>query len=293
MARDGTSSLLRTRRLAGAYGLGLMADEGGAPGAPPVILMHGGGQTRHAWSRATRELAAGGYHVLSLDLRGHGESDWAPDSNYRLDAFIDDLVAVTTILHQPPALVGASLGGVVSLLALGERRPELARALILVDVAPRVEAQGIAHIRSFMGGHLGGFASLEEAADAVAAYAPHRPRPRDLSGLMKNLRRRDDGRLYWHWDPAFLARQAPADPLSMQERMAAAAQRIRLPTLLVRGQQSDVVSPEGVQHLRSLMPQAEVVDVQGAGHMVAGDRNDAFNTAVMNFLRRHHAATGT
>ncbi|MGH7459156.1 MAG: alpha/beta fold hydrolase [Longimicrobiaceae bacterium] len=278
---------IRVCRLSGSGGIVLAADEAGQQDAAPVILMHGGGQTRHAWSNATRELAAAGFHVLSLDLRGHGDSAWATDGNYRLDAFVDDLLAVIATLTRKPALVGASLGGVISMLALGERDPALAQALVLVDVAPRMEAKGIAHIRDFMTSHLQGFADIDEAAEAVAAYAPHRPRPRDSSGLMKNLRRRDDGRLYWHWDPVFLERRVPADPLSMMNRMAQAASRIRVPTLLVRGKQSDVVSEESAEHLRQLIPQAEVVDIQGAGHMVAGDRNDHFNTAVLTFLRRH------
>jgi pimeloyl-ACP methyl ester carboxylesterase len=138
-----------------------------------------------------------------------------------------------------------------------------------------------------MVGHLDGFASLEEVADAVAAYNPHRPRPKDLSGLRKNVRLREDGRWHWHWDPAFVGGGGPIDePRSYtnEDRLEAAAAALTLPTLLVRGRQSDVLSQEGARQLLALVPQAGYVDVGGAGHMVAGDRNDAFNEAVQGFL---------
>src|SRR5690606_40599381 len=112
-------------------------------------------------------------------------------------------------LPRPPVLVGASLGGLASLVAVAEsgEQERTARALVLVDVAHRIEDEGRDRIGAFMTGHLDGFASLEEAADAIAAYNPHRPRPKDLSGLAKNLRQREDGRWVWHWDPAFVQGQ--------------------------------------------------------------------------------------
>ena len=137
-------------------------------------------------------------------------------------------------------------------------------------------------------GTLDGFASLEEVADAVAAYNPHRPRPTDLSGLRKNVRLRDDGRWYWHWDPAFLLGGRRDEPRSVrnEDRLEDAARAITVPTLLVRGRQSDVLSEAGAWHLVELVPHSRYVDVGGAGHMVAGDRNDAFNDAVVEFLRQ-------
>jgi non-heme chloroperoxidase len=278
----------------GHGGLRLAADADGDPAGPPVILMHGGGQTRHSWGKAARELAAAGYHVLSLDLRGHGDSGWSPTGDYSMDAFVGDLRAVAATLHAAPALVGASLGGATSLIAVGEGPASFASALVLVDVVPRMEKQGVARIRNFMGANPDGFASLEEAADAVAAYMPGRPRPASNEGLMKNLRRGPDDRLYWHWDPAFQADRRDRGSAALFERMDAAAQHIRIPTLLVRGKASEVVSEAGARHLHALIPHAQAVDVEGAGHMVAGDKNDAFNSAVLGFLDRtlrpRHAA---
>ena len=195
-------------------------------------------------------------------------------------------------LPQPPVLIGASLGGIASLTAIAETPPPpIARALVLVDVAPRIEQAGVARIGEFMTGHLDGFASLEEVADAIQTYNPHRPRPKDLSGLKKNLRQRADGRWAWHWDPRFVSGRfgSPDETrssLTDGDRLQNAARRLTLPTLLVRGRISDLLSEEGAQELLRLVPKAELVDVAGAGHMVAGDRNDLFNDAIVAFLDR-------
>ena len=270
-------------------GIEVSADVGGDPSYPAVILTHGGGQTRHSWQGAMRELVAQGYHVINLDARGHGDSDWSPDGIYTVEMLADDLKAVIATLPRPPALVGASMGGITSLLAVGNSEQRIASALILVDVVPRVEPKGAEKIRAFMHARPDGFANLEEAADAVSAYNPHRPRPSDISGLMKNLRVREDGRLRWHWDPRFL-RDDPPEPPVVAEKLLEAASRVREPTLVVRGLQSDIVSEAGIEEFRRHLPTLEVFDVAGAGHMVAGDRNDAFNQGVTDFLNRHHPA---
>ena len=282
-----------TLRLAGD-GLTLAADAYGPADGPPVVLFHGGGQTRHAWDGTARLLGDKGWRATTVDLRGHGDSDWAgPDGGYSLDAFAADVRAVAAVQPHPPALIGASLGGLSALVAIAEAPPgvAVASALVLVDVAPRLEEEGIARIAEFMLGNLDGFASLEEVADAVAAYNPHRPRPSDLSGLRKNVRQRDDGRWYWHWDPSFLSGGRTDEPRSLrnEDRLDDAARALTLPTLLVRGRQSDVLSEAGARHLVTLVPHARYVDVGGAGHMVAGDRNDAFNDAVVDFLRDQQA----
>ena len=270
----------------GATGLAIAADVGGDPSGPPVILLHGGGQTRHSWGTAFRALAAVGFHVINLDARGHGDSAWAPDGDYTLPALAADLQTVIRTLSRPPALVGASMGGATALTLVGSSPPQTARALVLVDIVPRLEVEGSRKIQDFMRANRDGFANLQEAAEAVAAYNPHRPRPKDPAGLMKNLRRRDDGRLYWHWDPRFVDRPASAEPPQFIESLVAACAGVTIPTLLVRGLKSDIVSDAGVADLQRLIPHAEVFNVAGAGHMVAGDRNDAFNDAIVGFLRR-------
>jgi pimeloyl-ACP methyl ester carboxylesterase len=279
-----------TLRLAGDR-LILAADAYGPDDGPPVLLFHGGGQTRHAWGGTARLLGDKGWRATTVDLRGHGDSEWAgPEAGYSLDAFAADVRAVAAGQSQPPVLIGASLGGLSSLVAIAEAPAgtTVASGLVLVDVAPRLEEEGIARIAEFMLGNLDGFASLDDVADAVAAYNPHRPRPSDLSGLRKNVRLCDDGRWYWHWDPRFLLGGRTDEPRSLrnEDRLDDAARALTLPTLLIRGRQSDVLSEDGARHLMSLVPHARYVDVGGAGHMVAGDRNDAFNDAVLEFLRQ-------
>lgn len=273
-----------THRWPGAGGVTLAGDAWGDPDGPLVLLLHGGGQTRHAWKGTGTMLGDAGFHAVAYDSRGHGDSDWAPDGRYGHDAMVGDLVALIEALGgRRPVLVGASMGGGVSLEAVGEDRVD-ATALVLVDMAPRLEPEGVGKILTFMDQRPDGFASLEEVAEAISSYQPHRPRPRDLSGLGKNVRLGDDGRYRWHWDPRW--RTGSPDLEAMFQRQAACARNLRLPTLLVRGGLSDVLSEEGAQSFLELCPHAEYVNVTDASHMVAGDRNDIFASAVVEFLTR-------
>ena len=269
--------------------LTLTADGFGDPDATPIVLLHGGGQTRHSWDATAARLGAGGWYAVTADLRGHGQSGWSPDGVYSLDSFVDDVVHIVEHLGRPPVLIGASLGGNASLGALG-RIPELALGLVLVDVSPFLQPAGTSRIREFMTSRSAdGFASLREVADAVAEYLPHRPRPSNLDGLRKNLRE-VDGRYFWHWDPAFMAnprdevvqRNTLIDPV----RLGAAATLLRVPTLLVRGGESDVLSVEDAVQFLGIVPHAEFATVDGAHHMVAGDDNAVFEEVLEDFLER-------
>jgi pimeloyl-ACP methyl ester carboxylesterase len=249
-----------------------------------VLLLHGGGQTRHAWEETARSLAAMGWHVVSLDLRGHGDSEHVPDGDYRLEAFAGDIAEVARSFPAKPVIVGASLGGISALLAQDDG--DVARAVVLVDVAPRMEPAGVGKIVGFMRAYPEGFASLEEAGDAVAAYLTDRPRPRDLAGLAKNLRVDASGRHRWHWDARFLGGPLSVDASRKAGRLADAARALRVPALLVRGKRSDLLSAEGAREFLELVPHAEFVDVRDAGHMIVGDQNDAFTRAVAGFLEK-------
>ena len=266
-------------------GVQLIADELGSDRAPVVILLHGGGQTRHSWSGAMHALAARGYRVINFDARGHGDSDWSDTGAYELDDRVADLQTIVASLECPFALVGASLGGGTAIHAVA--RGMSPTAVVLVDIVPSPEKSGVDRIVNFMRANPDGFSSLDEAVDAVAAYNPDRPRPRDPSGLMRNLRLRDNGRLYWHWDPQITAMKSGPHHELVKHSAATMALREDIPVLLVRGLKSDVVSDAGVAAFLELLPRLEVADVNGAGHMVAGDRNDAFNASVINFLEHH------
>ena len=269
----------------GADGDKLVGDVWGDPSSPPVVLLHGGGQTRHAWGQTGSRLAAAGWYAIAVDQRGHGDSDWISDGDYGADAYVRDLAAIHDQCHSAPAVVGASLGGIAGMLAVGEKVRSFP-ALVLVDCAPRLEDVGVRKIIDFMSGGREGFSSIEEAADSIARYLPHRKRPKDVSGLAKNLRQKQNGRYHWHWDPKFIeGRRNPPGPRD-PSRLIDAAKEIEIPSLLVRGRMSDVVSEENAREFLQLVPHAEFVDVSGAGHMVAGDRNDIFSDAVVAFLEK-------
>ena len=266
----------------------LVAEAAGSPGDPPVILLHGGGQTRHAWHRAVTEMGSRGFHATAIDMRGHGDSSWAPDGNYSLDRLGDDIEAILGVFARPAALVGASIGGLSALLAIAERNIEVT-ALVLVDVATRFLSRGADQIAGFMTANPDGFASLEEASAVIAAYLPDRPPPSDISGLQKNLRQGSDGRWRWHWDPQFMF--GPHQPRASEhtDRLDQAVLRLGdrgVPILLIRGARSELVAPEAVEYFMTLAPQTRHIDVADAGHMVAGDRNDQFGEHVISFLQQ-------
>ncbi len=286
-----TVSSPQTVEFAGFDGITLVADEWNrdtpanpAAGRPTILMLHGGGQNRFSWKNTGQVLANEGYHVVALDSRGHGDSDRAPNADYAVETLTADVRRVLNAIGGPVVLVGASMGGLTGILVADSAGPDKVTGLVLVDVVPRYEKNGSARIRDFMLGNIDGFGSLEEAADAVAAYLPYRKKPRSPEGLKKNLRLRD-GRWYWHWDPAFMT--APGDdPELRTENFERAAADLKVPVLLIRGKLSDVVSPEGVRHFLATVPRAEFVELSNAGHTAAGDDNDAFSGVVVDFVRR-------
>ncbi|MCB1756186.1 MAG: alpha/beta fold hydrolase [Gammaproteobacteria bacterium] len=258
-----------------------------------ALLVHGGGQTRHSWGGTARKLAENGWTAIIVDQRGHGDSDWHADGEYEFTAFANDLSAIAEQIRQrfgsAPVSIGASLGGIASMLAQGETDKVVLSALVLVDITPRIKQEGVEKILGFMSKNAEqGFASLEEAADAISAYLPHRPRPKNLNGLAKNLRKHEDGRYRWHWDPRFISQKDPASADAWQERerrLSKAAAGLHIPVLLVRGQQSELVEKSEVDEFLKLVPHASYTDVSDAGHMIAGDKNDVFTDAVLGFLK--------
>jgi len=275
----------------GAGGNKLVGDVTGEDG-PPVLLLHGGGQTRHAWRKTCDVIAKVGRVAYAVDQRGHGDSEWVKDGAYTFPDFAADAKALADALAkrtgQRPVAVGASLGGIASMLAQGTYG-QVFDALVLVDITPRVDRDGVAKVQGFMREHAReGFATVAEAAEAVAAYLPHRPRPRSNEGLKKNLRLHPDGRWRWHWDPRFLDGRRRVGPGGgeVEDMLVAAAKKIKVPSLLVRGASSELVQEKHAKDFLELVPHASYVDVSGARHMVAGDRNDQFASAIKSFLSR-------
>lgn len=253
-----------------------------------MLLLHGGGQTRHAWGSTAAALAANGWLTFAVDLRGHGDSDWSPRGEYGLDLFAADVRDLADALGSPPVLVGASLGGLSALLAL-EETPSVAAGLVLVDVAHRFELNGGGRIVEFMRANRTGFVHPREASAAVARYLPHRAARADPAGIEKNLRVRD-GRWHWHWDPELTDAAQPLINVQTgavwRERLICVLRHLEIPTLLVRGALSDVISPQIAEEFAAFTPKAQLVEVDRAAHMVAGDDNDRFTAAVLTFLEQ-------
>ena len=266
----------------------IVADTFGDPLDKPVIFLHGGGQTRHSWGDTAKIIAENGYYALALDARGHGDSSWSESGNYTIEDLGNDLRNVVKQIGKNPAIVGASMGGLTSLIAEGEASKSISSAIILVDIAPKTEQKGIERIFAFMSSNKHGFASIEEAAESVSAYLPNRTKPKDHSRLEKNLRLRADGRYYWHWDMKMLELWksiTPDQQIKNEARMYQAAKNLKVPTMIVRGGMSDVVSEKVMAEFLDEVPHVRSVNVSDAGHMVAGDSNHAFTNAVLEFLK--------
>ena len=247
-------------------------------------MLHGGAQNRFSWKSTGQILADEGFHVVALDSRGHGDSDRAPGADYAVETLTADVMHVLDAIGRPVMIIGASMGGLTGILAADLAGPERVTQLVLVDVVPRSEKGGSARIRDFMFSGIDGFDSLEQAADAVAAYLQYREKPRSPEGLKKNLRLRD-GRWYWHWDPAFMTKPGD-DPELRTDKFEHAAAGLQISVLLIRGKLFDVVSPQSVEHFLTQVPGAQFVELSNAGHTAAGDDNDAFSEAVVSFVKR-------
>jgi pimeloyl-ACP methyl ester carboxylesterase len=264
-------------------GLELAGNAYGDPAAPPVLFFHGGGQSRNAWLGSARTVAASGYFGISFDLRGHGESDWAADGDYLLDAFGRD---VEQLLHQfdrPATLVGASRGGQAALVG-GARHSNRVRLIMLADVAPDMRDDGVDGIRAFFAKGAAGFATLDSAADSLARHLDQ-PRMADANKLARSMRKDETGRWHWHWDPE-TGRGEFLHPPSENASLLAAAAQVTCPLVLVRAELSHLLTDSGVEKFKKLAPQLEVVTAPGVGHMFTADRNDGFAAQLIDRLAR-------
>ncbi len=272
------------RRFVARDGLSLAVEHFGASVQRPLVFAHGFGQSRLAWTGAAEQLARDGFHCLALDGRGHGDSAWQDADAYDMERFVDDALALTASLPRRPVWVGASMGGLIGMMAEAAQ-PGLFEALVLVDVTPRWESAGVNRILDFMRAHPQGFASVEEASAAVAAYLPHRAQRSDPGRLQKMLVPMGNGRLRWHWDPRLLDTVADGGERYIAG-LTQAASALRLPVLLISGGRSDVVSDHTIDEFRKLVPHAEHERIDDATHMIVGDANDRFVDTISRYLRR-------
>ena len=257
--------------------------EWGPSSAPPVLCLHGGGQTAYMFEELGAALHER-HHVLAPDLPDHGDSEPAEDfGRIAIAATLPPLCAHFGLGRV--AIVGASLGGIVA-ITLAAAHPELVGAIVLIDVGHRLEDEGVRKIIEFMSAHES-FGSLEEAAAEIAPYLPHRKsvRPERLS---RNLRQRADGR--WVWKHGYGRRlrerseQEPGDWQHVVEGLDRDAAGLRCPVLVLRGAASDVLSSQGAEEIASIIPNARLAVVANAGHLAAGDNPASTVSLIRSFL---------
>ncbi len=273
-------------RLAAADGVPLAYEIHGPAHGAPLVFAHGFGQTRHAWRNTASVLGALGYRALAADGRGHGDSGWIADGEYRLQHSIDDAARLSALAGERPVWIGASMGGLLGMVAEASVPGGRFAALVLVDITPRWETRGVDRIIGFMRAHPQGFASVHEAQAAVREHLPHRADDgRDPARLHKLLVPMDNGRLRWHWDPRLLE-TITQETTDWSARLPQIARQLALPVLLVSGGRSDVVSRHTIEEFQQLVPHAEHHAVDDATHMVVGDANDRFTSVITAFLHR-------
>ena len=275
-----------TERLTTPSGVTIEFDLWGEVKEDAILFLHGGGQTRHSWNTTADKIIQTGGCAITLDLRGHGDSDWSDDGEYKLSDFSADVAYLIGELEIQPALVGASLGGLVGIYLEGKYRPGSISALVLVDIVPNMNVAGADRVKDFMLEHSKtGFTSLLEVSELLSKYNPYREKSSDLDGLKKNLRKRGE-KWFWHWDPMFISSERGEKNPDMRNPkvLNELCSNISVPMLLVRGKLSDLVTEVEVDEFLRRYPSASFADVSGAGHMVVGDKNDVFAHEIIEFL---------
>jgi pimeloyl-ACP methyl ester carboxylesterase len=247
----------------------------GTAGRRPLLLLHGAAQTAHSFDEVAPDLARD-HHVVCLDQRGHGDTDWAP--RYERADFAADVGALLDRLGWEQAtLVAMSLGG-LNAIAFAAANPARVRGLVIVDVVPTVAESGKQQIAAQLA--VRDFPSFEDAVEQMHAFNPRRTRENLRDRLRHALRPRPDGTWTYKFDPDIASGTRDLDGLWR------AVERLRCPVLLVRGAESPILAKEGAERLLRTVPGSAVAEVAGAGHSVMGDNPPGFLAAVRPFLHR-------
>ncbi len=274
--------LIPTSKYVNANNLNFHYLDWGSPESPPLVLLHGVGQTSHTWDLFAAAMAPH-FHVMAFDQRGHGDSDWAKDRDYSRASMVHDVSEFTRAAGLTSFfLIGMSMGGMNSMM-FTSKNIERVRSLVVVDIGPRVESAGSSHIRDFMSDNRE-FNDLDEAATVIHKFNPRRPLAiiRNYT-CVYNLKQLPSGKWTWKYDSYFASAQRLGDPQVRHDQLATAARLITCPTLLVRGAQSPVLSHEGAKEFQRLIPSSAFELIEGAGHSVMGDNPAGFEAAVRGF----------
>ena len=255
----------------------------GTRGLLPVVFLHGGGLTCRTWDLVCLALRDS-YHCLAVDLRGHGDSDWSPELDYRLDAYVGDLGRLVELLRlERFVLVGMSLGGLVT-IAYGGRNPERLAGVVLVDVGPTVQGEGARRVRDFMA-LPSELDSVEDFVERALSFNPRRDAVLLRQSLLHNLRRLPSGKWTWKYDRRSIDRGHVEDFEQRGHELWECVGRIACPALVVRGAESNLFSDEDAERLAEAFPRAELARVEGAGHTVQGDNPAELVAVLRRFLR--------
>lgn len=264
------------------HGVSLAASAWGREGGTPICFFHGFSQSKRLWLEAAQIVARHGFLGLSIDLRGHGESEWAPDGDYRAEAYGRDVACLLDHFARPVALVGGSRGGRAAFIGAARRQDKVALVL-LCDMAPRLQGRERDKIVTYLKKSLAGFDSVEEAAELLYTELDQ-PKMVNVANLRKAMRE-EDGRLYWRWD-----RRAAADDLLHAEEdvtvMEEAARIMKRPVVMLWGERESLVTPEEIARFRSMTPQLIVERTKGTTHIFTWRDNALVANRVLHHLAR-------
>jgi pimeloyl-ACP methyl ester carboxylesterase len=266
-------------------GLRLHCLDWGNGSAPPMLLLHGFSGHAHTWDTFARAIRDR-FHVLALDQRGHGDSDWAKDGAYGPDDHARDIHAVHDRLGLGPVvLIGLSMGG-RNAIAFAAAHPARVERLVIVDIGPDIDPRGAARVGRMAAEAPEDLGSVDEAVAHLRRYATLTSAAAEAAlryRVEHGVKRLASGRYTWKYD-RFLREQRRQGTAAPAIDLWPAVERITAPTLIVRGSESDVFAPETAKRMLELIPGSRLVEIPGAGHSVPAEAPEAFERAVRQFL---------
>lgn len=272
-------------RFVEANGLRFHYLDWGNPDKPDMLLLHGFAQQCHSWDFVSLAFSDR-FHVTALDLRGHGDSDWAPDGDYSPETQQNDIQGVVQEVGlQDFVLMGLSMGGRNS-FTYASNHPDQIRAVVIVDAGPENQRAGTENIRQFVQQD-DELDSIDAFVDRVMAYNPRRDPVQLRGSLMHNLKQLPNGRWTWKYDKNLRGsnRRIGQDPVTTQ-RLWGYLEKLTCPTLVVKGELSDIMASDTASEMQQRIPNGQLATVPHAGHLVMGDNPAGFEAAVTEFLSR-------